>query len=175
MSSEQFCFADSLIVQTTNPTHAPSDWAGFLGRWLIFVSGLVVLVAALILPAQIDLRETRIQRDLALHIEQSQHTRIDRYQEFLKQLESPSASTVDLLAMSQLGIIPDDREALIVQGKPADPQLFEFLEPTQPAFEPRVMRVSHLEEFTTGSRSRLWVVLIGAVAVMYGLLPAAKS
>ncbi len=164
-------------THTSEPINELSgiDLAGSLGRWMIFAAGLVVLVAALILPAQIDLRETRLQRDLALHTEQAQQTRINRYRVFLEQLENPSASTVDLLAMSQLGMIADDREALIIPGQPADPQLFEFLEPTLPAFEPRIVTASYLEEFSTGTRSRLWIVLIGAVAVMYGLLPPAKS
>lgn len=142
---------------------------------MIFCAGLTILVAVLILPAHADLRETRTQRDLALHLEQSQSTRIERYQNFLDDLEHPSESTIDLLAMSQLGIIANDREAIMIPGQPADPQLFEYLEPVPDPFEPRIIPVSHLEVLATGSRSRLWVALLGAVAVMYGLLPATKS
>lgn len=151
-----------------------NEWAGSLGRWLIFGAGLAVLVAALILPAQIDLRNTRTQRDLALHIEQAHHTRIDKYQSFLTEIEHPTQPTIDLLAMSQLGMIPNNREALVIPGQPADPQLFEFLEPAPKTFEPRVVKASSLESLTIGTDSRFWFVLIGAVSVMYGILPAAK-
>ena len=152
-----------------------NEWAGALGRWFIFAAGLAILVAALILPAQIDLRETRDQRDLALHIEQSHNTRIERYEAFLAEMKHPAPETVKLLAMSQLGMIASDRQALIIPGQPADPQLFEFLEPTPVVFEPRIVNTSRLETLTTGLDSRFWFVLIGAVSVMYGILPAAKS
>ncbi len=153
---------------------AAVDWTGALGRWMIFLAGLAILVSALILPAQADLRHTRTQRDRALHIEQAHHTRIDRYQGFLGEIKSPSASTIDLLAMSQLGMIASNRQALIAPGQPADPQLFEYLEPVIPHFVPAHNPPSRLEEFSTGQRSRLWFVLIGAVAVLYGLMPPAK-
>ncbi len=142
---------------------------------MILCAGLAVLVAVLLLPAQIDLREARIQRDLALHIEQTQHTRIERYRAFLEELEHPTDATIDLLAMSQLGMIADDREALIIPGQPADPQLFEFLEPAAEPFEPKPIPVSRLETLATGTTSRPWVALLGAIAVLYGLLPPARS
>ncbi len=151
------------------------DWAGPIGRWLLFCSGLALLVSTIILPAQIDLINTRTQRDIALHHEQSQHTRIDRYQAFLSELNAPSDSTVELLALSQLGIITESHDALIIPGRPADPKIFEYLEPTIEPFVSSPRRVSRLEELTTEHQSRLWVLIIGAVAVLYGLLPAAKS
>ena len=151
------------------------DWVGDIGRWLIFVSGLAILVCALILPAQVDLRQTQIQRDLALHIEDARIARNARYTQFLAAIEHPDESTVQLLAMSQLGLIRDNREALLIEGQPADPQLFEFLEPIQSPFVSHARPLTRLEQLTTGERSRLWVMLIGAVAVMYGILPAAKS
>ena len=77
--------------------------------------------------------------------------------------------------MSQLGMIPTDREAIMIPGQPADPMLFEHLEPAIAPFEPRITPVSRLETLATGSTTRLWVALLGAVAVLYGLLPAAKS
>ena len=162
-------------MEPNSGTSRANELAGSLGRWLIFSAGVAALVAALILPAQIDLRNTRIERDRALHIEQTNQARIERYQSFLHELDHPSDATVDLLAMSQLGMIPDSRDALIVPGQPADPQLFEFLEPASTAFVLPKNNISRLEALTTGTESRFWFVLIGAVAIMYGLLPAAKS
>lgn len=155
-------------------TQAP-DRVGDIGRWLIFFAGLAILVCALILPAQVDLRQTQIQRDLALHIEEAHKAKNARYAQFLGAIEQPDESTVQLLAMSQLGMIRENREALIIEGQPADPQLFEFLEPVPKPFVSSVRPLTRLERLTVGQHSRLWVVLIGAVAVMYGLLPPAKS
>jgi hypothetical protein len=174
MSSESNLYADRFVVVNDSHQRHSFDWAGSLGRWMIFCAGLAVLVAVLILPAQVDLRQSRVQRDLALHIEHTQRDRIERYEDFFAQLEAPDETTINLLAMSQLGVIPDDRDALIVPGRLADPQLFEFLEPAPKPFIPRSTPVSELEELATGSRSRLWVALLGAVAVLYGLLPSAK-
>ena len=162
-------------METNSGTSRLNELIGSLGRWLIFSAGAAALVAALILPAQIDLRNARIERDRALHIEQTHQTRIERYQSFLAELDHPSDSTVDLLAMSQLGVIPENRDALIIPGQPADPQLFEFLEPATVLYTTPVIYTSRLEALTTDSESRFWFVLIGAVAIMYGILPAAKS
>jgi len=162
-------------VQAFRSTLNKPDWSGALGRWMIFISGAALLVATMILPAQADLRQTRIQRDLALHTERAQLQRIERFERFLIELEHPDAQTIDLLANAQLGLIPDDRDALIATDRPSDPQLFEHLEPIQKPFVPTVEPVSRLEGLTTGSRSRLWVTLVGAVAVLYGLLPGTKG
>ena len=174
--SESTGFADTLGVRARiESTTKANDWIGSLGRWMIFCAGLTVLVAVLLLPAHVDLRETRTERDRALYLEEAQHTRIERYRTFLADLEHPSESTIDLLAMSQLGMIPADREVIMIPGQPADPMLFEHLEPAIASFEPRIIPVSRLETLATGHRSRLWVALLGAVAVLYGLLPPAKS
>lgn len=162
-------------VQAITPSQTTFDWAGELGRWMILASGLVVLVVALILPAQADLRATREQRDFSLHIENSQHDRIARYKSFLSQLDTPSQATVDLLAMSQLGLIPKNRTTLDTFTKQSDPRIFEILEPAPVPFISAQKPASRLEKLTTSHDSQLWVILIGAVAVMYGLLPATKS
>lgn len=160
------------LTQSNQPTR---ELAGELGRWMIFLAGLVILVAALIIPAQSDLNRTHMHRDTALRMEQAQHERLDRYRVFLDELKQPTQQTVDLLAVSQLGMIPTNRQALTLPGQPSDPLLFAHLDPTNIVPVSNTIHVSKLEMLATGSRSRLWFVLIGAVSIMYGLLPAAKS
>lgn len=162
-------------VQAITPSQTTLDWAGELGRWMILASGLAVLVVALILPAQADLHATQEQRDYSLHIENSQHARISRYMSFLNQLDAPSQATIDLLAMSQLGLIPKNRTTLDTFATKNDPRIFEILEPTPVQFISTQKPASRLEKLTTSQDTQLWVILIGAVAVMYGLLPATKS
>lgn len=141
---------------------------------MIFASGLAILVAALLLPAFTDLRAARAERDKTLHIEKIYERRIDRYQEFLNELQSPSKDTVQLLAMSQMGVIPSDREAVITPGQPQDTLLLEYIEPQTEPFVAPVHHATQLERLTTSPRWRLWVVAGGLFAVMYGLMPATK-
>jgi hypothetical protein len=95
-------------VSTPARTNPLDHFAGEIGRWMIFSAGLVIIVAALLLPMSEDLRAARLERDRTLHLEQAQHDRIDRYREFLNQLASPDDQTVELLAMTQLGLIQND-------------------------------------------------------------------
>ena len=142
---------------------------------MIFASGLTILVAALIIPAQADLNQTYHHRDIALRVEQAQHNRIDRYRVFLEELKDPTPRTVELLAASQLGMIPTNRKALATPGQPEDPMLLAQLDPLNITPVSNTVSVSQLEQLATGSRSRLLIILLGAVAIMYGLLPPAKS
>lgn len=147
---------------------------GELGRWMIFAAGLAVLVAALLLPAQADLRATRHERDRTLHAERMQQQRIDRYRDFLNQLHSPDEHTVQLLAMAQLGKIPDDRAALVAPGEPGDTLLLEAIEPVPEAFVDTRRPETRLERIVNDRQTRLWVIAGGLVAVLYALLPATR-
>ncbi len=133
-----------------------------------------MLVAALILPARRDLIETRIERDRALHEQAYQQERIDRYAAFLVDVQSPDQSTLDLLALSQLGLIPTDRTAINLGGESNDPLVFAQIDPVPETFVPNRPQVSRLESLATRYEYRFWFVLIGAIAILYGLLPAAK-
>lgn len=158
---------------------------GGLGRWLIFLAGLAMLVSALILPARRDLIETRVERDRALHDQQYQQTRIDRYQSFLADLEHPTQGTLDLLALAQLGLVADGNEAfginqLVVDlgskgHQASDPLVFAQIDPELTPFVPNRPPISRLETLATTREYGFWFVLLGAVAVMYGLLPPAKT
>ncbi|MEX0876416.1 MAG: hypothetical protein WD114_03060 [Phycisphaerales bacterium] len=150
------------------------ELAGALGRWMIFASGLTILVAALLLPAHADLQNTRVERDHTLHIERTHERRIERYQAFLNQLASPDRHTIDLLAMSQLGMIPQGRQAIVAAGEPGDINLIEFIEPDPVPFQTHITPPTRLEALTTSPKWRLWVIAGALFAVMYGLMPATK-
>lgn len=150
------------------------DPAGDLGRWLIFLSGLTILVASLLLPAQADLRATLIERDRTLHTERVKEHRNERYRAFLNELVNPDAQTTELLAMSQLGMIPRDRTALLTEGQPEDTMLLQAIDPVGEPFLPQAREATRLERLTTSGRWRLWIIAAGALALLYGLLPATK-
>ncbi len=141
---------------------------------MIFGAGLVVLVASLLLPAQADLRLTRTERDRTLHTERVAEQKIDRYRDFLNELHSPDEQTIELLAMSQLGRIPSDRQALVAVGEPGDTLLLETIEPDPSPFVDSQRPLTRLERITMDRRTRLWVIAGGLLAVLYGLLPATR-
>ena len=147
---------------------------GETGRWMIFSAGLVIVVAAFLLPMQEDLRLTRLERDRTLYIEQIENQRIDRYREFLNQLASPDKQTRELLAMTQLGLIPADRAAIVMPGQREDTLLLEALEPRVEPFEAKVRERTRLERLFANKDAKIWIVGAGLLAVMYGLMPATK-
>lgn len=141
---------------------------------MIFIAGLAVLVAAMLLPAQTDLRATRIERDRTLHAERLGERRIERYRAFLNELASPDEQTVQLLAMSQLGQIPGNRAALVAPGERDDMMLLESIEPQPEPFVETTRPTTRLERLTMHNRSRLWIVAGALLAVLYGLMPPTK-
>ena len=147
---------------------------GETGRWMIFSAGLVIVVAAFLLPMQEDLRLTRLERDRTLYMEQIENQRIDRYREFLNQLASPDKQTRELLAMTQLGLIPADRAAIVMPGQREDTLLLEALEPRVEPFEAKVRERTRLERLFANKDAKIWIVGAGLLAVMYGLMPATK-
>lgn len=161
-------------VSTAARTNPLDHFAGELGRWMIFSAGLVIIVAALLLPMNEDLRAVRLERDRTLHLEQAQELRIDRYREFLNQLASPDQQTVELLAMTQLGMIPSDRAAIITPGELDDTLLIEAIEPAPEPFNRTLRPQTRLERLISGPTSSRVVILGGLLAVLYGLLPATK-
>lgn len=150
------------------------DLASELSRWGFFICGLVLIVAAAILPLGADLEFTRHQRDLALVIEQENAARNASYAAMINAIDSKNPDTIRLLTQSNLGKIPSDHEALMVPGQQVDPMIFELLEPVpmaRPVFEPPYSR---LERLVMIPRTRLWVIAGGMLLVLIGILPAAR-
>ncbi len=141
---------------------------------MIFIAGLAVLVATILLPVQADLRATRLERDRTLHIERLAGQRIERYRAFLNDLANPDEQTVQLLAMSQLGQIPGNRAALVAPGERGDTNLLGSIEPTPEPFVDTQRPLTRLERLTMHTRSRLWIAAGGLLAVLYGLMPPTK-
>lgn len=90
-------------------------------------------------------------------------------------IENKNLDTLNLLAQSNLGMIPADSDALFAPGQRADPMIFELLEPApfvRPDFAPNYSR---LENLVMVPKSRLWVIAGGILLVLIGILPAANS
>jgi len=163
----------SIPIPQTTPRFDSA--ASEISRWAFFISGIILIVAAAILPLNADLEWTRHQRNLALVAEQENIARNVSYQGMIAAIENKNPDTLGLLAQSNLGMIPADHDALLVPGHRADPMIFELLEPAaldRPAFAPQYSR---LEKLVMTPKSRLWVIAGGVLMVLIGILPAARS
>lgn len=150
------------------------DWASEISRAGFFITGLVLIVAAAVLPLKADLDWTTHQRNLALVQEQENAARNASYAQMIDAIEQQNPDTLRLLAQSNLGVIPADHNALVAPGAKPDPMVFELLEPAPLARPDFVPRYSRLERLVMIPETRLWVIAGGMLLVLMGLLPAAK-
>ncbi len=143
--------------------------------WGFLIGGIILIIAAAILPLRADLEWTRHQRNLALVAEQESMARNASYANMIAAIENQNPDTLQLLAQSNLGLIQPDQNALVMPGVRSDPMLFELLEPeplARPVFAPQYSR---LEKMVMVPRTRLWILAGGIGLVFVGLLPAARA
>lgn len=163
------------VPHPTTPTRRP---VVFDPGWLFILAGLGLLGAAIVIPAVDKLNNARWMRDQARVIEQHRLERISRHEEFLGALKDKDATLGLALAASQLNQIPADRTPLTgdrLEQAAGGASVFPALEP-DPMVLPTESKVdSTLHRLVTGERTRSWVIVIGAVLLLIGLLPAGRS
>lgn len=145
--------------------------------WLFLAAGIAILAAVVIVPAYEDLAEARFRRDRALAVEVHRDLRLARYEEFLGAIESRDPSLAISLAATQLNQIPVGRAALLPSpGTGAgDASVFPSLEPEPLELPERERQRTRLERLVMEESSRKWVLIVGAVCVLVGLLPPSES
>ncbi len=148
--------------------------------WLYMLGGLGLLAATVLIPAVDELGEVQLQRDRALAIERHQLQRVAHYQEYLGALEREEPSLVLALAASQLNQIPVNRSLVLEapDGRSttrATAAIFAALEPGELRLPERSRPASILQRWTTGERSRTWLIAGGAVCLLLGLLPRSRG
>lgn len=150
--------------------------------WLFVIAGLTLLLASVLIPAAEQVREAYWQRDRALLVEKHRQERMTRYQEFATALESGEKPLVLALAASQLNQIPADRTPIGVGStkggytdiKAGSASVFPNLEP-DPIELPEYRKFdSTLSRMVTNDKARPWVLVVGSVLVLAGLLPASR-
>lgn len=142
---------------------------------MYFLSGLTILVAVFLLPSAADLDDVRAVRDHAIATESHHLQRVDRYERFLGAIESGDPATIELLAQSQLGVVPSDREAILLPGQPSDPMVFELLEPEPIEAAASASEPTRLERLTIERIPRAIMLVIGAIATLMGILPPVEG
>ncbi len=140
--------------------------------WLLLLSGVTLLAAALLIPAADELSSARWQRDRTIVLERAHLQRLDRHMAYLDALRSDDPALARALATAQLNLVPKDRAALDLP-EPAAPAvgIFQALEPDPPILPARAEHRSTLARLALGPTSRLWLIALGALLTLMGLLP----
>ena len=141
------------------------------------MAGLALLGATVVIPAIEDVAAAKFKRDRVVAVEEHRDERLARYEEFIGALDNREPSLVISLAESQLHQIPVDRGALpfgTARSGRADASVFPNLEPDPLVLPTRERETSRLERLTTDEKSRPWVIIVGAVCVLVGLLPGVR-
>ncbi len=144
--------------------------------WLLLLSGLALLAAALLIPAGDDLDDARWRRDRALGVERGVLDRLERHEAFLAALDAADPVLLDALAQTQLNLIPADRDPVALGPRtPRATEPLSWLEPPPQALPERARTRSVLGDWATDESGRLWLIAAGAALVMVGLLPPTRQ
>ncbi len=143
--------------------------------WLFLAAGLALLAATVLIPAHDDLQ----QAELVLAKAQAERAfaaeRLANYSEFLDALNREDEDLMLQLAATHLNLTPAGRQPVLGVGAPTEPDgridTFAALEPAPPGEFVRVPPDSMLHRWSTGERSRLWLLAGGSLLTLIGLLP----
>lgn len=163
---------------TLTPAPTGKRPVAFDPGWLFLFAGIGLLGATILIPAVDQLHHARWLRDRARVIEEHRLERIARHEEFLDALKQQDSTLGLALAASQLNQIPADRTPLAgdqLEQPAGGASVFPALEP-DPINLPRETGVdSTLHRLVTGEHSRSWMIVIGAVLILVGLLPPGRT
>jgi len=141
-----------------------------LSSWLYLAAGVALLAAVAIIPAHEELDRARvIQQKAEVAVERRRAMREDAG-ERLSALAAPSEALLASLAQTHLNLAPTGSRAisLPVRALPVRVALASDGAPAEA--EPR----SLLARLATGRPWRSLMIVLGAVCVLVGLLPAAE-
>lgn len=148
--------------------------------WLFLIAGLAVVAATVLIPSGHDLKLARWERDRALAVERHRLERLERYGAYLDAVRRDDENVLLSLAATQLNVSPANH---VPVGPLADVSMtsaspFPGLEPEPLNLPPRPEAgagSSYLERLTIGDTSRLWLLAIGVVCILFGLLPPSTA
>jgi hypothetical protein len=157
------------MARRSRPSRGPLLDAG----WLFLLSGLLLIASAVMIPASRDLARAHWRRDRVLLTEMHRLHRLTRHESYLGALLEGDDAVAYQLAATQLGLARQGAEIVNLpdNGPTANASVFASLEPPAielPAFRETDTRLARL---VNDERTRLWVLAIGAMLVLVGLLP----
>ncbi len=146
--------------------------------WLYLVSGVLLVGATVLIPAIDDLTQARFGRDRARAVATYHTERLERYSGFIDALDRAEPALLLSLAQTQLNLAPAGKRPLIDisrAGQPSSASVFPALEPVYtPAREPERPRTL-LQRSTTSDRPRLWLIALGMMLILIGVLPPTRA
>ncbi len=138
--------------------------------WLFVVGGLVLCVAGILLPAQRDLDDLRRQRAELRHEEAILQGRLAARGAFLQELDRRQPALIRRLAASQLNLVPQGEEPLLVSSSLND-DIISWVDATvQATPTEEIHRANSTLSRLMNGRYRLWLLTAGVVSAFLGLL-----
>lgn len=159
------------------PPRPPSRGPILDPGWLFLISGLVLIAATVLIPAQRERDQARLYLQRATAATEHRQARLARYHQFAQAARNADPALVSSLAAMQLNLAPEGTELLLSSGEipSRSASVFASLEPP-PLVLPEAdgRPVSRLERWTTDPTARLWLLGAAAMLVLLGLLPPAR-
>jgi len=145
----------------------------FDAGWLFLIAGLGLLASGVIIPAARDLEQAHWRRDRALRTEMHRLHRLTRHEAYLEAVRDGDEAVALQLATTQLGLARAGADVLSLPavGPASNASVFVSLEP--PPIELPALRepTSILSRLANSQHTRLWVMAVGSMLVLIGLLP----
>jgi len=148
---------------------------GPLAAWCFAAAGVGLLGSALLIDARADAARAAYERDRALAVERVHAERLRRHEALLGALRSSDPDVLRAMRIHREGVLRSVPRPLAAPLAPPDAVLASALEPGPAGLPPEPTVDSTLGRLATGPRTRLWVGLAGAVALLIGLLPTGSA
>lgn len=140
--------------------------------WLFLLSGLAILAACVLVPAQDRFEEVRWQRDRAQTMLAHAQLTLDRYEMVNESLGRGDESLIRTLVASQLNLVPaatPDATAIVLASSRPSADVLASVEPDIPSLPLRRVRDTRLRRMVMDSGIRLWLLIGGCGCVAIGL------
>ena len=139
--------------------------------WLFLLSGLAILAACVLVPAQDRFEEVRWGRDRAQTMLAHAQLRFDRYQMVNEALGRADESLIRTLVASQLNLVPvgaPDQTATVLASSRPNADVLASVEPDIPRLPVRRVRDTRLRRLGMDQSTHRWLLIGGCGCVAIG-------
>ena len=138
--------------------------------WPFVITGLGLLVAGVLIPAQRDLHELRGSLEVHQALLEHSERRLDAYDMFVSEMQAGQPQLVRRLAASQLNRMPAEERPFVMLPT-MNATVTDWIDDSEPLVvpTPNTFPDTLLSRLATGPR-RLWVLASGVFLVFVGLV-----